>query len=289
MKVTLIGLGKMGSVLAKRLLLSQQFELTVFNRTKEKMQPLIAAGATGANSLEDAVKSADVVMTCLLDDDAVLQTVSNFIDFLPKNAIHIGTSTILPATSKKLSKLHEKHHQIYLGGNVLGVPKVGEKGALTTIAAGNPDAIQKCEPLFKSYSSTIILAGEEAYQANVFKICSNYLLATAIEAMGELYAFAEKSHIDSEIIQKFFHVVFAHPAYKLYVDKIKERNFDEVNFALQGGMKDISLFQKAFADVGVVPSIANIIKDKFIIAMAHDMEGKDWSAVTEVTRREANI
>lgn len=288
MRITLIGLGKMGSALAKRILLSK-LDLTVFNRTKEKMQPIVQAGAKGANSLEEAVKNADVVITSLLDDQAVLQTVSAFIDFMPKGAIHVGASTIMPETSKQLSALHEKKQQIYIGGNVLGVPKVAEKGELTTIAAGDAKAIQQCENIFKSYSSTIVNVGNEAYLANVFKICTNYLLISAIETMGELYAFAEKSNLSKDILQKFFHVVFAHPAYKLYVDKIKERNFDDVNFELTGGMKDIKLFQQAFAQVGVVPGIANILKDKFIIALAHQMGSKDWSAVTDVTRLEANI
>lgn len=288
MRITLIGLGKMGSALAKRILLSK-LDLTVFNRTKEKMQPIVQAGARAANSLEEAVKNADVIITSLLDDRAVLQTVSAFIDFMPKGAIHVGTSTIMPETSKQLSLLHEKHQQIYIGGNVLGVPKVAEKGELTTIAAGNAGAIQQCENIFKSYSATIVNVGNEAYQANVFKICTNYLLVSAIETIGELYTFAEKSNLSKDILQKFFHIVFAHPAYKLYVDKIKERNFDDVNFELTGGMKDIKLFQQAFAQVGVVPGIANILKDKFIIALAHQLGAKDWSAVTEVTRLEANI
>lgn len=288
MKISLIGLGKMGAVLANRLLLAK-FDLTVFNRTQEKMRPLIQAGAKGAASLKDAVKNAEVVITCLLDDNAVLQTVEGFIDSLPKGAIHLSTSTILPETSKKLSTLHTKQGSIYLAGNVLGVPKAAEKGALTTIVAGKADAIAKCETIFNAYSSNIIKVGENPYQANVFKICANYLLASAIETIGEIYTFAEKSAVDAEVINKFFHVVFAHPAFKLYVDKIKERTFDDVNFDLKGGFKDLNLFQQAFAMAGVVPGIANVIKDKMTIAIAHDMAEKDWSVVTEITRKEANI
>lgn len=289
MNITLIGLGKMGVALAGRLLLNSSFQLTVFNRTKEKMQPLIQAGAKGAASLQEAVKNADIVITALLDDDAVIQVVSAMLDAMPKGAIHIGTSTILPETSKRMTALHAEHQQIYVGGNVLGVPKVAEKGGLTTLAAGDETALQKCDAIFKSYSSTVVYVGKEAYQANAFKICTNYLLSSAIEAMGEIYTFAEKSQIDLEVVYQFFHLVFAHPAYKLYIDKIRERKFDEVNFDLKGGMKDITLFQQAFAQVGVVPDIANILKDKFIVALAHGMAGKDWSAVTDITRMEANI
>ena len=58
---------------------------------------------------------------------------------------------------------------------------------------------------------------------------------------------------------------------------------------MKGGFKDLKLFQQAFANAGVVPDIANIIKDKFIMALAHQMENKDWSGITEITRLQANI
>ena len=290
-KVTFIGLGKMGSILAKRIL-QAGFDLTVYNRTESKMLPLIEAGAKGAHSAQEAVQEADVVVTCLLDDHAVFDMVkgdAGFITSLKPNAIHIGTSTILPSTSKTLSYLHQTNSNVYLAGNVLGIPKVAERGELTSIVAGHAEAIAICMPLFQTYSAKIINVGESPFKANVMKICSNYLLATVIEAVGEIYTFAEKSELENEIIQAFLHQVFAHPAYKLYVDKIKERNFDDVNFELSGGFKDLHLFQQAFTDVRVVPHIANIIKDKLLIAMAHGMEHKDWSAVTEITRLEAGL
>lgn len=92
MKISLIGLGKMGSVLGQRLL-AANFDLTVFNRTTEKMKPLIKTGAIGAKTLGDAVKDAKIIITCLLDDTAVLETVKSIAPLLKPQTIHIGTST----------------------------------------------------------------------------------------------------------------------------------------------------------------------------------------------------
>lgn len=290
-KVALIGLGKMGSVLAKKLL-EAGFDLTVYNRTELKMQPILAMGGKGATSAKEAAMSANIIMTSLFDDESVLEVVGDkngILEGLKQGAIHIGTSTILPSTSKKLTKLHDQKNTIYISGNVLGVPKVAEKGELTSIIAGNQKAIASCMPVFNAYSKTIINVGQEAYKANVMKICTNYLLATTIECMGELYTFAEKNDVDAEHINKMFHTVFAHPAYQLYADKIKDRDFNNVNFDLKGGFKDLQLFQKAFTDVKVVPDLANIIINKFIIALAHGMENKDWSAVSDVTRQLAGL
>jgi 3-hydroxyisobutyrate dehydrogenase-like beta-hydroxyacid dehydrogenase len=288
MKITLIGLGKMGTALAERLLVAKA-PLTVFNRTKEKMQHLIQAGAKGAETLEEAVKGAQVVVTCLLDDQAVLQTMEAWMPVLESQSIHIGTSTILPETSKKLTDLHDQKNSIYIGGTVLGVPAVAAKGELTSFVAGDTKTIEQYRWVFQSYSSTIIQVGLQPYQANVVKIGMNYLLASAIQTIGEIYTFVEKSGVDVTIMSTLFHSVFSHPSFRLYVDKIKNRQFNEVNFELKGGLKDINLFQRAFTDVHVVPGIANVIKDRLIIALAHHMEHQDWSAVTEVTRQLAHL
>lgn len=290
-KVAFVGLGKMGSAIAKKLI-EGGFNLTVFNRTEAKMQPLLAMGAKGATSAKEAAMDADVILTSLFDDQSVLEVVNGkngILAGLKQGAVHIGTSTILPGTSKKLTELHHKNKTIYIAGNVLGVPKVAEKGELTSIVAGNADVITSCASIFKTYSKTIMNIGPEPYKANVMKICTNYLLASSIECMGELYTFAEKNDLDKEYLNGMFHTVFAHPAFKLYIDKIKERNFDDVNFNLSGGFKDLHLFQQAFTDVYVVPDIANIMINKFMIAIALGMEQKDWSAVTDITRRLAGL
>lgn len=288
MKVTIIGLGKMGSVLAKRLL-AAKFDLTIYNRTQEKMQPLIQYGAKAANSIKEAVNEADVVLSCLFDDNAVLTTTQSFLSSLKQGAIHLSTSTILPETSKELAKWHAQQGSVYLAGNVLGVPKAAVRGELTSIIAGDKETIEKCKPILKAYSQQIINVGEKPYQANVVKICMNYLLAANIEAMSELYTFAEKNEVETNVLNILFHSVFAHPAFKLYVDKIKNRQFDEVNFDLKGGYKDISLFEQAFYSVQVAPKIANLIKDKMVNALAHGMENKDWTSFTEITREDANL
>jgi len=214
---------------------------------------------------------------------------TGFLPTLKSHAIHLETSTILPSTSKLLAELHNQHGSVYLAGNVLGVPKAAEKGQLTAILGGNSYAIEQCTPLVMSYAQKIIRAGDAPYYANIMKICINYTLVTAIECMAEVYTYAEKSDLDTALIQDMFHTVFAHPAFKLYVDKIKERNFDEVNFDLTGGFKDINMFQQAFSEALVTPDIATIIKNKFIIAMAHGMQQKDWSAIAEVSRLQADL
>ena len=101
--------------------------------------------------------------------------------------------------------------------------------------------------------------------------------------------FAEKSGLDKDIVQYGLSEIYGHPAFKLYIDKIKDRDFDEVNFDMKGGMKDVSIFQKAFSDVGVIPKLGDLLKGRYISALANNMENKDWSAIYEVVRQEAGL
>ena len=287
-KITLIGLGKMGSALAKRIL-HAGFPLTVYNRTIEKIAPISELGAVAATSLQDAVSDADIVITSLLDDQAVLGITDGILAFLKTGAIHIGTSTILPKTAILLAELHQQRNCFYIAAPVLGVPKVANAGQLMTLCAGPQQQIEQVQSILESFSAQVLNLGEKVASANVLKICMNYSVVSAIELISELYAFAEKSGVETAIIQEALHHIYAHPGIKLYIDKIHDRDFDQVNFDMRGGNKDIALFQQAFTEAGVIPDIANAIKGKFTQALAQGMENKDWSAVSEIVRSRAGL
>ena len=107
--------------------------------------------------------------------------------------------------------------------------------------------------------------------------------------MGELYTFAEKSGLNLDIIQMMFQMAFAEPTLKMYAEKIKNRNFKEAGFDLFGGLKDIKIYEEAFTNVYAIPSIAKIVKDKMVTAIALGMGKNDWSTTYEITRLQAGL
>lgn len=287
-KITFIGLGKMGTAMATKLL-QAGFPLTVYNRTADKALPLEKLGAKIAVSLDNAVSGADVVFTSLIDDQALLSIAETILPQLKVGTIHVSTATILPKTASALEKLHQEKNCIYIASPVLGIPKAVLSNTATTICAGDQSAVEKIKPLLDSYSAHVINLGDQVAHANILKICLNYTVITAIELISELYAFAEKSGLDTAIVQEALHHVYAHPAVKNYIDKIHARDFDQVNFGMQGGNKDINLFQEAFIDVGVTPDIANVIRGKFTQALATGMAEQDWSAISEIIRNRSGL
>lgn len=290
MNISFIGLGGMGTAMVERLLLAN-YSVTVFNRTPEKIQPLVKLGAKASESVAAAVAQADVVMTCLFDDQAVLDVTRDMLTALPRSAIHVGLSTILPETAETLQKLHAAAQTHYVAGAVLGVPIAVRAGKLTVFCAGNSEAIETVMPLLATFAEKIIPMGDEKdiKYPNFMKICTNYSLVTALELMSELYVFAEKSGIEQSAVKMVLEQIYTLPAFQRYIGKIADRDFDNVNFTMAGGQKDVGIFIKAFTDVGVKPELGNLLQARFQKAMDSGLDKKDWSGIYEVVRAEADL
>lgn len=290
MNITFIGLGAMGSAMVARLLLAN-YAVTVFNRTPEKAEPLIKLGATGALSITNAVSHADIVITSLLDDQAVLEVTDAMLIHLKPGAIHVGLSTVLPNTAEQLLKMHRTHNTHYFSAVVLGVPAVAKAGGLTTFCAGAHVVLEQVHPLLSTFSEHVIPLGDESdiKAPNLMKICMNYSLMTAIELMSELFVFAEKSGLDKEIVKMGLQSIYGHPAFKRYIDKIADRNFDEINFTMTGGQKDARIFRQAFLEAGIAPELVELLNHRYDTALSLGMKDKDWSGIYEVVRKQSGL
>jgi len=141
----------------------------------------------------------------------------------------------------------------------------------------------------ESYTAMALPIGSSASEAIAMKICANYMAITQLEMMGELYTFAEKSGLNLDLLLMMFQMTFAEPTLKMYAEKIKNRDFDEAGFDLVGGLKDVTIYEEAFTNVHAIPSIAKIVKDKMVTAIALGMGNNDWSTTYEITRLQAGL
>lgn len=291
LRVAFIGLGKMGAAIAGNIL-KAGFDLTVYNRTPSKMEPLLNLGAKGSRSPKEAVMEADVVLTCMPNDALVLDTLireDGILAGLKPGGIHIATETIAPKSATQFAELHAEHGSIYIAEPVIGRPVSAEAGELLTFVAGDPEAIEKCKSLMEAYSIRIHNMGEVHSAANSMKLAMNFMVLSHIELIGETYAFAEKSGIDLELMGEMMLVSFGHPAIKEYTKRIRARNFDEAAFELITGFKDVSLIMQASTDNQTPLPYISIIWQKFLTAIAQGLEFRDWSATYEVTRKHAGL
>lgn len=269
MKVTLLGLGKMGTALAHRLL-EEGVDLTVHNRSPEKMEPFPKRGS----SIEEACKDADLILTSLLDDGALKATLPK----IPEGTLHISLSTILPKTAAALPGKA-------LGGAVLGIPAVAREGKLTTYISGPIEHYEFAESTLNTISDKLIYLGPNLKSASALKVATNYTLLITLEIIGELYAFAEGEGLDKSLISTMLHQVYAHPGFKRYIDKIAEQDYDTVNFDVKGGSKDAHLFCEAITQAGITPELGLILKSRFQKALESGLQDKDWCAIASLIEK----
>lgn len=290
-RVGFIGLGRMGYSMAYNLL-KAGFDLTVYNRTAAKAQPLVELGASQAISPREAAQNADVVITSLMDDQSVLDVVTGpegLLAGLRAGKIHIGTSTSSPHLGAYLAELHRAQHNIYLAAPVLGRSDAAKARKLTTFVAGDPDAIRKCRSVFDAYSLIVLNAGVDPASANTIKLIANYSALSVIDLAGQLFALGEKAGIDAGTITLVLKTTFDNPNFHYYIDKIRSRDFDHVGFDLRGGLKDAQLMMEMGEATQVALTNAESAHKKFLAALANGMENKDWSAIYEITRLYAGL
>jgi len=287
LSVACIGLGRMGSGIAGNIQ-KHGFPLTVYNRSTAKTAPLVSAGAVAAGTPREAAASAEIVVTNLMDDASVLDTLTGgegILAGMRPGAIHIGTTTISPDLSARLAAMHTAHGSHYIAGPVAGRPDAAAAGKLITFLAGKPEPLERSRPVISAYADRIIPMGEDPAAANSMKLVGNFMVASIVELIGQVYVFAEKRGVDPAIITGMFKQFM--PATSEYVDRISTRNFKNAGFTLDAGLKDVTLILAAAAEVQTPLPYASIIRDKCLAAQARGMNQLDWSALTEISRLNA--
>ena len=292
MKVAFIGAGNMGAPMALNLIRAGH-ELSVYNRTREKLEPLAKAGARIADSPADAVRGAEVAITMLANDravrEAMLDSQTPAIDALARGAVHMCTSTISVALSKELAEAHAARSQGYVASPVLGRPDSAAGKNLWVMAAGPPDHVNRCRPLMDAIGRAVTVVGEEAWRANLTKIALNFMLASMLEAMGEAFALVRKSGVDLHQFLEILNGFFNSPVYANYGSIIADRRFEPAGFRLALGLKDIGLALEAAQESAVPMPLASLIRDNYLHAIAHGHADTDWSAVAEVAAQNAGL
>ncbi|MGC1614350.1 MAG: NAD(P)-dependent oxidoreductase [Candidatus Acidiferrum sp.] len=291
MDAALIGLGRMGTGIAKSLLRAGH-RITVYNRTHEKAEALRADGAMVAASVAEACRS-EIVFTMVADDAALKDLVfgeGGILSALRSGAIHVSLSTIGVALSDELAAVHAKAGQAYLAAPVFGRPEAAEAARLAVVVAGSETLVQKCKPLFEAMGPKLFLAGERPSMANVVKLSGNFLIASVLESLAEALAFARKSGVEAGALMEFLtSTLFNAPVYKSYGELIVQGKHEPAGFLLPLGLKDVRLVLQAAEAASVPMPIASVIRDRFITAMARGNQDKDWSVIGRVAAEDAGL
>lgn len=289
MNVGFIGLGNMGSGIAMNLLKAGH-QLTVYNRTAAKADPLVKQGAIHAAHISEACRG-DAVMTMLADDHA-LEGVSfgdgGIVSTLAKGAIHVSLSTISVALSQKLVSEHAARGQQFISAPVFGRPEAAAAAKLFVTVAGADDAVATCLPLLDAIGQKTFRFGPKPPDANLIKLSGNFLISSVIEALAEAMALVGKAGIDQHQYLDFLtSTLFAAPVYKTYGAIIADKKFSPAGFAAPLGLKDNRLVIAAAENLRVPMPLASLIYNRFLTLLAHGGEELDWSAISQLAAEDS--
>ncbi len=287
-KIGFIGLGSLGTPIAMNLLESGH-ELYVYNRTKAKAEPLAAKDAIVCESVAALAKQVNIVFT-IVSDDAALKSIcegdDGLLNNLQKESIHVSMSTILPQTAADLASLHQKNNQHYLASPVFGRPEAAVAKKLNFAFSGEENIRNQIESLLKDAGAIGVWDfGDNISAANTIKLCGNFLIASALEAIGESINLAIKSGIDAKQMWNMFsQTLFNAPVYINYSNIILQQKFEPAAFTMKLGLKDINLVLKQGAAANQQMPLASLLQKNMEQLINSGKENIDWSAVSSAVQ-----
>lgn len=283
MDIGFIGLGHMGSAVAANLLKSGH-SLTVWNRTPAKAEALASAGARRAEQAADTA-TGDVVITMLADDHAVETVVFGEGGLLsaPARPIHISLSTISVALAERLTAAHADAGSGYVSAPVFGRPAAAEAAQLFVLAAGLPQTLATCQPIFDAIGQRTFVIGERPSTANVVKLCGNFMIMSTIESLAEAMTLGDRHGVEkATLLEVLIGTLFGAPVYQTYGQILVDERFRPAGFAAPLGLKDMNLVSAAATEARVPMPVLSLLRDRLLATIAREGEDIDWSGIAKV-------
>jgi len=292
MKVGVIGLGRMGSAMAARLI-GAGHEVTVYDPVEAAVAALEAKGARGARSLAQLCDGQAYVLS-VLPTDAIFESVvtgpGGLVENLPKGAVHMVSGTHGLPLTQRMAEAHRAAGQILLATNLLGRPERAQTGELGFIIAGPSEVAKKVQPLLDAMGASFVNAGEDPAGAVACKLANSFVLGCSIEATGEGISLVRKYGVDPNV---FYRVLtdglFNCVAYKMYGKIIAEEDWENVGATVTIGLKDTDLAFEAARHVGVPLPAGEVYRDHLHGAIDHGEENLDWSVMAREQFRRSGL
>ena len=277
----------MGRAMAANLVAAGH-RVRVWNRSQAPVNELVRKGAERAAEPREAF--GEVLVSMLADDRAVREVVldSGMLDAAPRGAIHVNMATISVALAEELTEEHRRRGLDYVAAPVFGRPEAAAARQLNIVAAGEAASLDRVLPLLDTIGQRTWRLGSEPREASAAKLAGNFLIAAAIECMGEAVVMAERYGVrPAALLEILGNTLFAAPVYRNYGALIAERRYEPAGFRLELGLKDVRLALAAGESARTPMPVASLLRDHLLEAIAQGDGERDWAALAEVSRRHA--
>jgi 3-hydroxyisobutyrate dehydrogenase-like beta-hydroxyacid dehydrogenase len=194
------------------------------------------------------------------------------------------------ALAQELATEHRKRNLGYLASPVFGRPDVAATGKLQVVVAGDPAAIARAQPILEAIGQKTWPVGDRPESANAVKLAGNFMIASAIETMGEAVALTRGFGIGAtQFLDILTSTLFDSRAYKVYSPMIAAGKYEPAGFEATLGLKDIRLALEAAESRNVPMPFASVLRDSFLQLLAMGGGKLDWSALAQVAAHRAGL
>ncbi len=283
MNVGFIGIGRMGEPMALRLL-GAGFRLAVWNRTKERLAGVVAAGAIAADRVADVGAQSDVILTMVTDDRAVDDIYANLLSIDVRGKIFVDMSTVLPDTEKRIAAQLAARSAAFVDAPVAGTVQPARDGRLLIFAGGKQSDVQSLKPVFDVLARRVEYLGPVGSGA-AMKLVHNMLLTTYWGVLAEAMAMGSRYGLD---FKRMLDVIGESPAafaalpmkLPLLLGQPAEIGFNIAN--VRKDLRAIALFADS---VGVPMHIAGAALENYEEALTSGFADEDVAAIVKFHRR----
>ncbi|KAI8320533.1 hypothetical protein GQ54DRAFT_263380 [Martensiomyces pterosporus] len=304
-----IGLGKMGIEIALNLQAHRAAQnlspIRVYNRTTSKCRAVEDKGAVVSSSPVELARDSDVVFTSLYNDAAVKSVVSEILDSLVGPATGSSTplviadlTTVHPQTTQWIADQVSARQATltrpveFSQTPVWGAPPAARAAKLVYVLSGNSRALLS-EIAVPAFARTTIDCGPDLVRAARFKILGNFMIAAAIESLGEAMAVAEEVGVGREMYLEFLKEVFPVAPIVGYAEKMVDDNGEacktRVGFTVPGGMKDVGYAIDVAKEAKMRLPVAELAYEHLQWVMDNGNAEWDWSSLVLALRKEASV
>jgi len=289
-RIGFLGLGYMGSRMARRLL-DAHHRVTVYNRSADKAQPLLRAGASLAETPRAVAEESDVILYSLADDAAVREVIlgpEGVLAGVRRGSILIDLSTVLPETSRAVSTSALSRGGIAIDAPVSGSTVQAEQGSLIIFVGGDREA-------YESSTSILDTLGRHGYMGTsgagaTMKLVTNTLLGLGIQALAEAVALGRKAGLDTTLmLGALGSTSVVSPAQKGKFENVTRGEFPAA-FALRMMSKDYSLILRLAESLSVAMPAVAVAKQIDTVEQARSQgREEDFSAVVRTMQELSGI
>ena len=278
-----VGLGVMGSSVTRRLLAAGH-TVHVWNRTREKAEPLLEAGAQWADSPREVAERAEIVFTMVTNTAAVravFEGEDGILAGLTPGSIYIDMSTASPANSRALAEQVAAAGAQMLDSPVSGTSITVDQGKASLMVGGDADAFERARPVLEAIGPKVFHMGGNG-TAVALKIAINLSLAVQMLAFSEGVLLAEKSGIDRErVVEAMLASVIASPMV-VYRGPLVLGHPEEVWFDCHMMQKDMNLALEMGRELEVPLPTTAITNEFLTAANGMGIGEKDFAVIFDV-------